>query len=86
MAEKRGFGRGGPGGRGGRPKRGGNRKDEGSEWNPLTKLGRLVKTGRITTIEEIFRFSIPIKEHEIVDHILKTDLKEEVLSVKPVQK
>jgi small subunit ribosomal protein S2e len=37
-------------------------KDELSSWNPLTKLGRLVKGGRITSIEEIFRFAIPIKE------------------------
>lgn len=52
----------------------------------MTKLGRLVKYGKIETIEEIFRFSIPIKEHEIVDHLLKAELKEEVMQVKPVQK
>merc|ERR1712137_1388848 len=51
-----------------------------------TKLGRLVKSGRINTIDEIFRFSIPIKESEIVDFFLKENLKEEVMSLKPVQK
>jgi len=69
MAEKRGFGRGGkPGARGGRR---GFKRDEGNEWHPLTKLGRLVKSKKVETLEEIFRFCIPIKEHEIVDFILK---------------
>jgi len=43
-----------------------------------------VKLGKIETIEEIFRFSIPIKEFQIVDHLLKDKLKEEVMQVKPV--
>ena len=30
-------------------------------WIPITKLGRLVKGGLITTIEEIYKFSLPIK-------------------------
>jgi len=87
MAEKRGFGRG-TGGRGG-PKggrRGGGRGRDAEEWIPKTKLGRLVKSGKIETIEEVFRFSIPIKEFEIVDHFFKENLKEEVMQVKPVQK
>jgi len=36
-------------------------KNELDNWNPLTKLGRLVKHQKITSIEEIFRFAIPIK-------------------------
>jgi len=32
------------------------------EWVPVTKLGRLVNQGVIKTIEEIYTFSIPIKE------------------------
>jgi small subunit ribosomal protein S2e len=66
MAEKteskgRGFGRG-------REARGGRKdvkrgpKNESDEWQPVTKLGRLVKYNKITSLEEIFRFSIPIKE------------------------
>ena len=34
----------------------------------MTKLGRLVKEGRIRSLEEIFLHSMPIKEHQIVDH------------------
>jgi len=79
----RGFGRGGRGGgRGGRPeggpRKGGFRKDEG-EWRPVTKLGRLVKSGKIASIEDIFRWAVPIKEHDIVDYFLKETLKEEVM-------
>jgi small subunit ribosomal protein S2e len=86
-----GFGRrGGRGGaRGGRGgARGGPRQGE-NEWNPLTNLGRLVKTGCIKTLGEIYYHSIPIKEAEIVDHLLKNSnstLSEECLKVKSVQK
>ena len=37
-------------------------------WIPGTKLGRLVKEGRIRSLEESFLHSMPIKEHQIVDH------------------
>merc|ERR1711972_453166 len=98
----RGFGesrgRGGPrgrggdrgGARGGRPggrPMGRGRQEE--EWKPTTKLGRLVKSGKVTSFEEIFRFAIPIKEPQIVDHLVKRNqntLKDEVMKVKPVQK
>jgi small subunit ribosomal protein S2e len=47
----------------------------------------LVKDGRIKSIEEIFLFSMPIKEHEIVEHLLKgAELKDEVMKIMPVQK
>jgi len=79
-------GRGGDrGGRGG--KRGGPpRKREEEEWIPVTKLGRLVKAGKVGQIEEIFRFSIPIKESQIVDYYFKEKLKDEVMEIKSVQK
>jgi hypothetical protein len=38
-----------------------------------------VTAGKITSLEEIFRFAIPIKEPEIVTHFLKDVLKEEVM-------
>jgi len=89
-----GFGRGrgrGRGDRGDRPggdrgggKPRGRKEDEKGEWTPVTKLGRLVKDGKIKSLEHIYLFSIPIKEHEIVDHFLK--LKDEVMRIMPVQK
>ena len=84
-----GFGRGGGRGRGGRGRgRGGGRRgrDEENEWVPVTKLGRLVKAGKIGSIEEIFLFSLPVKEAEIIDFFLKDKLQDEVMKIMPVQK
>lgn len=78
----RGEGRGGPG-KAGEPKK---------QWVPVTKLGRLVMDGKITSLEEVFLFSMPIKEVEIVEHFLGEDsqapnkLKDEVMKILPVQK
>lgn len=93
MADAEG-GRGGFGGRGrgrgrGRGDRGRGRRrgrDEENEWIPCTKLGRLVKEGKIESIEEIFLFSIPVKEAEIIDHLLRDKLHDEVMKIMPVQK
>jgi small subunit ribosomal protein S2e len=82
-------GRGGPGGRG--PRQGGPQKDE---WTPVTKLGRLVKHGDINSLEEIYTYSIPIKEAEIVDILIKkagqngeeVKLSDEVMKIISVQK
>ena len=96
MSEQRGFGntrgrgrgrgdkRGGRGGRGGRPQGGRNEQ----RWRPLTKLGRMVNSGQIKSLEEIFKFSMPIKEVEIVDKLIgeSENYKEEVMKVKPIQK
>ncbi len=37
---------------------------------PVTKLGRLVKDGKIKSMEEIYLFSIPVKEYQIIDMFL----------------
>jgi len=87
-------GRGGGGDRRGSRGRGGRRGDrrgrrggdEKKEWVPVTKLGRLVKDGKIKSLEDIYLFSLAIKEHEIVDHFLGDRLKDEVMKISPVQK
>lgn len=53
---------------------------------PVTKLGRLVQSGLISSLEEIYLFSLPIKEPQIIDHFLSGRLKDEVLKIQPVQK
>lgn len=78
--------RGGRGGaRGGRGGARGGRKDESKEWVPVTKLGRLVKDGKIKSIEEIYRFSMPVKEYQIIDYFLPK-LHDEVIKIMSVQK
>jgi len=51
----------------------------------MTKLGRLVRGGQIAQIENIYLHSLPIKEHQIVDHFIP-ELKDEVMKIMPVQK
>jgi small subunit ribosomal protein S2e len=76
-------GRGGFGRGRGRGDRG--RKDEEKEWVPVTKLGRLVRDGKIKSIEEVYLFSLPIKEYQIIDFFLPK-MKDEVMKIMPVQK
>jgi len=80
-----GKGRGGKGGKGGK---GGRRRRDGDkgEWVPVTKLGRLVKSGKIKTLEDVYLFSMCVKEHQIVEHFLGEALKDEVMKIMPVQK
>ena len=71
--------------KGGAAARGG--LDDKTPWVPCTKLGRLVKENKLDSLESIFLFSMPIKEHQIVDAFIKAeDMKEEVMKIAPVQK
>lgn len=53
---------------------------------PVTKLGRLVKAGKIKSLEDVYLFSMCVKEHQIVEYFLKDSLKDEVMKIMPVQK
>jgi len=53
---------------------------------PVTKLGRLVKNNLIKKIEDIYLFSLAVKEYQIVEHFLGSSLVDEVMKISPVQK
>ncbi|EPQ03408.1 40S ribosomal protein S2 [Myotis brandtii] len=61
-------------------------KAEDKEWIRITKLGHLMKDMKIKSQEEIYFFSPPIKESEIIDFFLGASLKEAVLKIMLLQK
>lgn len=61
-------------------------KAEDKEGKPVTKLGHLVKDMKIKSLEEIYLSSLPIKEFEITDFSLGVSLRDDVLTIIPVQK
>ncbi len=68
--------------------RGRGRRGDKEGWVPCTKLGRLVQAGKFGKLEEIFLYSLPIKEFEIIDHFFpgEDSLQDEVMKIMPVQK
>merc|ERR1712054_49072 len=86
MADSGGF-PGGMGGKGGKGKGKGERKGgpEKEEWIPCTKLGRLVKEGKIAKLDQIYYYSMAIKEPGIVDYFIPK-IRDEVMKIQPVQK
>ena len=42
--------------------------------------------GKIKSLEQIYLFSMPVKEYQIVEAFLGTALKDEVMKIMPVQK
>ena len=84
--EGEGGGRPGDRGRGGPRRPRAPKGDDDKEWVPVTKLGRLVKEGKIRSLEEIYLYSLPVKEYQIVDMFLGKKLKDEVMKIMPVQK
>jgi small subunit ribosomal protein S2e len=51
----------------------------------VTKLGRLVKACLIKSLEAVYLFSLPVKEHQIIETFLP-ELKDEVMKICPIQK
>ena len=56
-----------------------------SDWNPKTKLGNLVMRGEVTTMSDLIRTALPVREPEIVD-ILLPETEDDVLDVNMVQR
>lgn len=49
-------------------------------------IGRMRSQGKIKSLEQIYLFSMPVKEYQIVEHFLGSALKDEVMKIMPVQK
>mmetsp|Transcript_40036 Transcript_40036/g.128062 ORF Transcript_40036/g.128062 Transcript_40036/m.128062 type:complete len:280 (+) Transcript_40036:206-1045(+) len=82
----RGRGDRGRGDRGRGRGRGRGKRDDEEKWVPCTKLGRLVAQRKIKSLEQIYLFSMPIKEYQVVEFFLGAALKDEVMKIMPVQK
>ena len=69
--------------RGGRRPRRGQAEEKG--WQPVTKLGRLVKARKVTSMEQIYLHSLPVKEYQIIDELLP-NLQDKVMKILSIQK
>lgn len=50
------------------------------------KWGCAGSQGKIKSLEQIYLFSMPVKEYQIVEYFLGSALKDEVMKIMPVQK
>lgn len=66
-------------------KRGPRRQKEEKKWVPVTDLGKLVQMGKIS-LNDIYTNSFKIQEPEIVDFLVGSKLKDDVLCIKSIQK
>lgn len=55
-------------------------------WWQLTGMAQLCPQGKIKSLEQIYLFSMPVKEYQIVEFFLGSALKDEVMKIMPVQK
>ena len=53
---------------------------------PANPLYFLTLQGKIKSLEQIYLFSMPVKEYQIVESFLGSALKDEVMKIMPVQK
>ncbi|OAG33443.1 small subunit ribosomal protein S2e [Nematocida sp. ERTm5] len=66
--------------------KGGMRKPrEEKKWVPMTNLGKIVQMGKMT-LNDIYTNSLKIQEPEIIDFLVGSKLKDEVLCIKSIQK
>ncbi len=56
-----------------------------SKWEPRTKLGRLVHSGEVTSMPEVLRTGLPLREPEIVDTLIP-NIEDDVIDVNMVQR
>ncbi|MEM2940907.1 MAG: 30S ribosomal protein S5 [Thermoproteota archaeon] len=60
-------------------------EEETKEITVESPLIRMIKDGRVSTVEDVFNMGLKIREPEAVDLLLRK-IREEVISVSPVQK
>ena len=58
-------------------------KERSIRYLSISNLGL---QGKIKSLEQIYLFSMPVKEYQIVENFLGPSLKDEVMKIMPVQK
>lgn len=55
-------------------------------WRRCRQCNACGLQGKIKSLEQIYLFSLPVKEYQIVENFLGSALKDEVMKIMPVQK